>query len=232
RQFLNPRCSDVEAVAEFPGLRAAGLEAEIAALRRRDLVDYRAVIAAKEKGLRLAYEVFRRSARGSRTDEFDAFRRSRGALLMQFACFESMRSQFARPWPQWPAEWRTPSENYLKRLRMAKEEAVAYFEFVQWIAHQQLDHCRERAAARGLPIGLYLDVAIGAHAEGFDAWSEPDAILPTVEIGAPPDLLNTAGQKWGLAGTNPIGLEARSFEPFRRVLRSAMEYAGAIRLDH
>src|SRR5438477_11073932 len=40
RQFLNPRYIDVEAVAEFPGLRAAGLEADIAALRRGDLVDY------------------------------------------------------------------------------------------------------------------------------------------------------------------------------------------------
>src|SRR5262249_37874512 len=63
-------------------------------------------------------------------------------------------------------------------------------------------------------------------------WSEQDSILSTLEIGAPPDLLNTAGQKWGLAGVSPIGLEARAFEPFRRVLRAAMRYAGAIRLDH
>ena len=36
----------------------------------------------------------------------------------------------------------------------------------------------------------------------------------------------------GIAGVNPVGLEARDFEPFRRVLQAAMRYAGAIRLDH
>src|SRR2546429_5777227 len=51
-------------------------------------------------------------------------------------------------------------------------------------------------------------------------------------VGAPPDALNRAGQNWGLAGFNPAGLEDRQFEPFRRMLRASMRYAGAIRLDH
>ncbi len=232
RVFLNPRYIDVEAVPEFPGLRAAAMEAEVVALRAQELIDYRGVVAAKEKALRLAYDVFRRNARGDRQREFDTFRRNRGSPLMQFACFESLRSHFGRPWPQWPAELRAPNDSFLRRLRLANEHEIAYFEFVQWIAHNQLDRCRERTATRGLPIGLYLDVAVGARAEGFDAWSEPGAVLSTVEIGAPPDMLNTAGQKWGIAGVNPIGLKARAFEPFRRVLRASMGYAGAIRLDH
>jgi 4-alpha-glucanotransferase len=44
--------------------------------------------------------------------------------------------------------------------------------------------------------------------------------------------LNTVGQDWGLAGFNAAGLERRSFEPFREMLRASMRYAGAIRLDH
>jgi 4-alpha-glucanotransferase len=44
--------------------------------------------------------------------------------------------------------------------------------------------------------------------------------------------LNTAGQSWGLAGFNDAGLEMRSFEPFRQMLRASMRHAGAIRLDH
>ena len=31
---------------------------------------------------------------------------------------------------------------------------------------------------------------------------------------------------------NPVALEARQFEPFRRMLQASMHYAGAIRLDH
>ena len=103
---------------------------------------------------------------------------------------------------------------------------------MQWIAAEQLEHCCEQARRLGLPIGLYLDIAVGVRPDGFDAWSDQDSILPDVAIGAPPDALNTAGQNWGLAGINPNGLEQRAFEPFRRMLQASMRYAGAIRLDH
>ena len=57
-------------------------------------------------------------------------------------------------------------------------------------------------------------------------------ILPGMAIGAPPDALNRSGQDWGLAAFNPVALEDRQFEPFRRMLQASMHYAGAIRLDH
>ncbi|PWT88367.1 MAG: 4-alpha-glucanotransferase [Proteobacteria bacterium] len=232
RLFLNPRYIDVEAIPEFPGLAAAGLEQEIEALRQQELVDYKGVVAVKLKALRLAYDAFRRHGEALRQREFDTFRRNRSPLLAHFACFESLRSHYEKPWWDWPLEWRKPNENFLRRLRSGNEEEIGFVEFVQWVAHQQLDLCKEHARQRGLAVGLYLDIAVGVRAEGFDAWSEQGAVLSTVEIGAPPDMLNTAGQKWGLAGVNPVGLEARAFEPFRRVLRASMRYAGAIRLDH
>jgi 4-alpha-glucanotransferase len=83
-----------------------------------------------------------------------------------------------------------------------------------------------------MKVGLYLDVAVGAQADGFDAWNEQVAISRHLAVGAPPDPLNTLGQNWGLAGFNAAGLEMKSFEPFREMLRASMRHAGAIRLDH
>ena len=36
-------------------------------------------------------------------------------------------------------------------------------------------------------------MAVGVEAGGADAWSEQGAVLNSLSIGAPPDLLNTAG---------------------------------------
>ena len=83
-----------------------------------------------------------------------------------------------------------------------------------------------------MKVGLYLDVAVGVQADGFDAWKEQSAISRHLSVGAPPDALNTAGQNWGLAGFNAAGLEIQSFEPYREMLRASMRHAGAIRLDH
>ena len=117
-------------------------------------------------------------------------------------------------------------------FRRAEDAEVSFFEFVQWLAHEQLDRCRARACERGLPMGLYLDIAVGVRRDGFDAWCDQDAILSGMAIGAPPDALSRSGQDWGLAAFNPVALEDRQFEPYRRMLQASMQYAGAIRLDH
>ena len=232
RLFLNPLYIDVGAIPEFPGLEAAGLKEEVERLRKQEIVDYGGVANAKVRALELAYEVFRVKGSMKRRRAFGRFRQSRGSTLVCFACFEWLRRKFGHPWWKWPHEWRRAEQQTLDTLRRNEAVSTGFFEFVQWVAHEQLDCCREKARARGLPLGLYLDIAVGVCSDGFDAWCDQDAVLAGMAVGAPPDILNTAGQNWGLAGFNPAGLEDQQFEPFRHMLQASMRYAGAIRLDH
>jgi 4-alpha-glucanotransferase len=196
------------------------------------MIDYAAVAKAKQHALALAYGRFRAQGAPERQAAFARFREIRGPLLAQFACFEVLRRKLAAHWWDWPPSWRAPRPEALDQLRRSEEAQVGFVEFVQWQAHEQLARCRARAQARGLALGLYLDIAVGVRRDGFDAWCEQDAILPGMTIGAPPDLLSRSGQDWGLAAFNPVMLEAKRFEPYRRMLRASMRYAGAIRLDH
>ncbi len=194
------------------------------------MVDYRGVAEAKRHALRMAFEQFG-DAPAERRAAFEQFRQERGAVLTAYGCYEVLRRNFRQPWWDWPEEWRRPTDAALVRL-CASEPDVAYYEFVQWLAHEQLDRCRARAAERGLPIGLYLDVAVGVRSDGFDAWYDQPGYLRRMSIGAPPDILNTVGQNWGLASFDPVALETQGFAPFRRMLEASMRYAGAIRIDH
>jgi 4-alpha-glucanotransferase len=153
--------------------------------------------------------------------------------LRRFACFEVLRSRFGSPWWEWPEEWRAPDDAQCRAFGAGEYATeIAFVEFVQWIADRQLQACQAHARARGMDVGLYLDIAVGVQADGFDAWNEQQAISRHLSVGAPPDQLNTAGQDWGLAGFNAQGLRARAFEPFRQMLRAAMRHAGAVRIDH
>jgi 4-alpha-glucanotransferase len=232
RLFLNPLYIDIEAIPEFPGVQAAGVGEEIERLRRQDKVDYAGVAAAKLRGLRLAYDAFRHSGSEQRRGEFAAFRRERRQWLARFASFEHLRRRFHDVWWEWPPEWRQPNAAQLLGLLREEGEELGFFAFVQWVADAQLAQCCAKGRDLGLPLGLYVDVAVGVEAGGADAWSEQRAVLNRLSIGAPPDLLNTAGQNWGLSGYSPSGLEDAQFEPFRQMLRAAMRYAGAVRLDH
>jgi 4-alpha-glucanotransferase len=232
RLFLNALYIDVEAIPEFPGAGAAGLEDAIARVRERDIIDYTGVAAAKLAGLRIAYDRFRTNGSEPRRTAFAAFRDERGPFLERFAGFEHLRRRLAGVWWDWPEEWRRPGDARLRALRSEADDETGFFAFVQWTADAQLARCCAKTRELGLPIGLYIDVAVGVEAGGADAWSEQDAILNSLSVGAPPDLWNAAGQNWGLSGFSPSGLETQRFEPFRQMVREAMRYAGAIRLDH
>ncbi|NVN87595.1 MAG: 4-alpha-glucanotransferase [Rhodopseudomonas sp.] len=233
RLFLNPLYIDVEKLPEYSTPDVAAGRAERSSLGFGDTIDYTAVADAKWPALRLAFENFRRNPQPRRRAAFDEFRRQRAPLLSRFACFEALRHRLARPWWEWPDDLQHPDDARCAQLREGPDaEDIEFVEFVQWCADDQLRNCHERAAGLGMKVGLYLDVAVGVQSDGFDAWNEQVAISRHLSVGAPPDQLNSAGQNWGLAGFNAAGLEVTSFEPYRQMLRAAMRYAGAIRLDH
>jgi 4-alpha-glucanotransferase len=233
RLFLNALYIDVERISEFePSVFGGGRDA-IARLRASDTVDYVGVAGLKWRALRSAFKKFSADPATGRQRDLMKFRAERAPLLSRFACFEVLRHKFNKPWWEWPEEWRQPDDAKCAGLREGPDGAeIEFMEFVQWTADRQLQSCRDLAARRGMKVGLYLDVAVGAQADGFDAWNEQVAISRHLAVGAPPDPLNTSGQNWGLAGFNAAGLEIKSFEPYRDMLRDSMRYAGAIRLDH
>ncbi|MGB6558416.1 MAG: 4-alpha-glucanotransferase, partial [Pseudolabrys sp.] len=231
RIFLNPLYINVETIAEFPGAATAGIDLD--ALRAGELIDYTGVARAKLDGLRVAYEHFETSASDDRRAEFTRYRQDQGERLLFFSCFEQLRARFApRPWPEWPAPWRHPTIADLQQFRETEHNGCEFHEFVQWVADRQLAACKEIAHRSGMSVGLYLDVALGIHPYGADAWSQQESVLADVSVGAPPDEFNPNGQDWGLAPFNPAALAACDFAPLRQLMRAAMRHAGAVRLDH
>ena len=227
RLFLNPLYIDVEAVEEFDSKSRPDL-----AVLDCELVDYPAVARQKIASLRETYRSFRAKSSGTRRDDFAAYRAERGRELECFAAFEVLRHRHAGPWWDWPEPWQQPSDDALRRLREDEPDEIGFHEFLQWNAERQLAACRDIARRRGLPVGLYIDTAIGVDPAGADAWMGQGIVLRGLSVGAPPDQFNPAGQNWGVTAYDPHGLVATGFEPFRQMLRAAMRYAGAVRLDH
>jgi 4-alpha-glucanotransferase len=232
RLLLNPLYVDLDAVPEFEGPSTAEMSSTIERLRQSELVDYVGISALKQRGLRAAHQAFLTDATSARREDFAKFRESRGMVLVRFAAFEVLRRRFKEPWWEWPPEWRTPDDVAIEQLRAETGDEIGFHEYTQWLADHQLMRCRDRAHELGLPVGLYIDVAVGVRADGFDAWNAPDAVTRALSLGAPPDALNTLGQNWALAGFSGVGLQAQGFAPYRDMLRASMRYAGAIRLDH
>jgi 4-alpha-glucanotransferase len=169
---------------------------------------------------------------------FAAFRAERGAPLEAHAHFEALHAHFlARDagkghWRDWPAELHQPDAPAVAAFARDHAEDVAFHAWLQFLADR--DFGRAAAAARegGMRIGLIADLAVGTDGGGSHAWSRQDETLIGLSVGAPPDLLNTRGQDWGLAAFSPHGLHRAGYAAFIEMLGSALRHAGGVRIDH
>ncbi len=56
--------------------------------------------------------------------------------------------------------------------------------------------------------------------------------MSALSVGAPPDILNRAGQSWGISAFSPDGLKRNGFRAFIEMLRANFAHAGGLRIDH
>jgi (1->4)-alpha-D-glucan 1-alpha-D-glucosylmutase len=216
RHALNVLYIDVEAV---PGFVDFDRE-KLGALRDAELVDYEGVRSAKLAALE---RIFRKTMPRAGTAS---------VAQRDFAVFEALREKFGGGWQGWPEPFRNPKSKEVGTFAGKHAERVAFHAWLQSIARQQLDAAQRRARELGMPIGLYVDLALGADCGGAEVWSDRDAFAVGASCGAPPDEFNPRGQGWGLPPYSPRALRASAYRPFAELLRANMPVGGALRLDH
>lgn len=232
RSFLNPLYIAVDQVAGFDPAQDVDDKA-LAGPRAAALVDYPAVAEAKLAALRRIH------ARSTDRDS-KAFRRfvaEGGTALERHGLFQAIGLTMVREgrdagWMSWPAELQEPDGTAVAAFSRANAKEVAFQLWLQWIADRQLGAAAARLKAAGMRIGLYLDLAVGTAPDGSATWSDRALTVIGAEIGAPPDMFNPNGQKWGLAPVSPAAVVSRELEPVRRAYDAVLRHAGALRIDH
>lgn len=255
RLFVNDLYIDLEQVAECrtaPEVRARladpSFRAQLEAARKSELVDYNAVTSAKRTVLDLCYRAFLRdnfegtepelkptTARGQ---SFVHYVEQEGEPLAQFALFQALEDerQIVRSpsvaWMDWPEAYRTPTSKAIAEFTRRHLKRVRFFQYLQWLAADQLNALVRKTGEAGMTIGLYHDLALGGDRAGADGWRFQEVLAFQADCGAPPDPLGPDGQNWGFSPADPIRLRASGYRYFTEVLRHNLRYGGAIRLDH
>ncbi len=240
RRFLNVLLISIERAARrlggLPALDPA-CRAMLARARAAAQVDYPTIAELKQGALEQLHRTFAASGGPARA-AFDQFRARVGPSLERQAVFEALLDHLVqkdpahRCWRHWPADYRSPDHPAVAAFAARHAQRVEFFQFLQWLADEQLAEAQTEAQAAGMPIGLYLDLAVGVDPDGAEAWADPATVASRVRIGAPPDDFSPKGQDWGLAPLAPLALRAQAYAPFVELLRRNMAHAGALRIDH
>jgi len=249
RCFLNVMYIDVTRVPNFSACQQAQqrvnsdeFQAKLAYAKGTSLIDYPAVADVKYQILELLFTDFsdEKNAQANQAllAEFNEFKTSQGDDLLLLTTFDALYEHFRKQdenaygWKMWPAAYQQPNTDEVKAFQVSHADRVNYFAFLQWLAHRQLTAVADLAKEQGMPIGLYLDLAVGCDGSGVDVWCDKEVYVSGAAVGAPPDAMNTLGQDWGLTPINPVALKQQGYLPLVKALRSNMKYAGALRIDH
>jgi 4-alpha-glucanotransferase len=248
RQFLNVLYISVEDVPDFAEceparqrVAEATFQATLKELRATRNVDYVRVAAAKFEILSLLYASFRKQHLARSTPRGDAFRQFQavqGEPLRLHAIYDALDGHLRLQgpqywgWPSWPEEYRDATSPAVQRFARERVEDIEYFEYLQWLAAEQLSLAQSTARQAGMAIGLYGDVAVGANPAGSETWSNRHLYLQGASVGAPPDALALKGQDWGIPPQDPNELRTQQYQPFVGLVRNMMRYVAALRFDH
>jgi 4-alpha-glucanotransferase len=245
RLLLNVLNIDVTAVPELldcPEMRdliaSEAFGQGLQACRSKHLVDYAEVTALKLSVLERLFAVCRGAAARARWRAFEAFRRERGEVLERNCLFLALREHFAKEdpsradWQAWPEEYRGPGSPAVARFAEENRDRLDFLVWLQWVADQQLAAAAATAAERGMVVGLYRDLAIGADRAGAETWANAAAVVSGAQVGAPPDIYNSAGQNWGLPPFHPRALREEGYRSFIELIRANMRHARGLRIDH
>lgn len=218
RLFWNEIYLELDKLAELPTcaqarqrLESSSFRSECARLLSEPHVDYARVMKLKKSVLApLAEHYFENS---QRWNELQAERPE----LMEYARFRAARECGVAP------------DTVVSPESAKAQESARYHAYAQLSFEQQLRTLQQ--SFRAGP-GLYLDVPVGVHRDGYDAWKHPTAFMPDTAAGAPPDALFTGGQNWGFAPAHPQRTRESGYEYLYSYLHALATYAGVLRIDH
>ena len=235
RLFVNPIYIRPELIAEYhdldqydasliESLRTTTLDDDPQALLDRDRT-----WQAKSQALELIHRV---DMSASRRMAFTAFRVARGRRLEDFATWCLLSELHGSDWHDWPAELHDPHGVAVARVRREHADRIDFHMWLQWIADQQLSTAQSSGTDAGMPVGLICDLAVGVNGSGADAWMLNGLFAREMNVGAPPDPFNQAGQDWGQPPMRPDVLEQMAYAPLREMVSNALRHAGGVRIDH
>lgn len=223
RSWLNLQYVDVENVPGGEEADLSDLRKQALALNSERIINRDAVWAIKLEALRRIWA----NLLDSEWRKTREFIRENGEDLDLFASYSAMSMEFNTPnWREWDKKYQRPDTPAVKKMQHKLADEIQFWKWCQYVADVQFkEACNQ-------DIDIVADLAVGFDSCGADAWAYQDQLVFDYEVGCPPDAHNTEGQRWGLPPFNPDSMVNTEFDAFRKMVKSGLRHAQALRIDH
>ncbi len=209
-------------------------------------VDYGPMIEFKVKLLRTAYKRFcdmetrspmEKNPEPSMSERFAEFTKANAKWLDDYALFCALKDHFeGRCWLDWDPDIRDRKSAAIKACTQELKDEIRYYQFTQFLFHEQWMAIRLYAAERDvLIIG---DIPIFMALDNCDVWADKSMFKldskghPIEVAGVPPDYFSATGQLWGNPHYDWDAHEKTGYEWWLRRMERQLELVDYVRIDH
>jgi 4-alpha-glucanotransferase len=146
--------------------------------------------------------------------------------LASYARFRGAQVRLGRNWRDWLAPARAGALE-AEHVDPAEER---FHLTAQTLAREQLAELRGGLDGHDMRVGL--DLAVGVHPDGYDAWSRQSLFAGDMSVGAPPDQGFPSGQDWGFPPLLPAASQREGHRYVAASIAHQAGLAGVLRVDH
>lgn len=200
-------------------------------------VDYQLAEAQQLKQLRQAYQQFHKDANDLQRQQFRHFCNKQQHWLVDYALFEFYHGLFGgRPWPQWPAAYKSRNVDALAETVEKHQNDIAEFQWRQYQFYQQWEELHQYA--KNNHVELLGDLPFYVAHDSADVWANQtlfqldDTGMPTASAGAPPDDFAKHGQNWRLPLYNWQAMAKDHYQWWMDRIAHQLELFDLVRIDH
>ena len=189
-------------------------------------VDY----GIKEAKMEVLWRVFQKNP-AAKSKKFAAFVQKNAYWLEDYALFKTLKEEHGeKGWQDWAPALRNRNTHDLLEFKKARSGRVRFHQWLQWQAFEQFADVKTRLVRDNVLVMGDLPFLVSR--DSADVWSHQDHFKLDFSAGAPPDLLFSKGQRWGMPPFNWKVMERDNHRYLVEKLAYAQNFYDLFRLDH
>ena len=184
----------------------------------------------KAAKLALLWKIFK-SADATRIPAFQSFIKENTFWLNDYALFKVIKEKNnERAWEEWEETLKSRNKEALLSFRKNYSDILTFQQWLQWQLFEQFSKVKKYAERK--KVFLVGDLPFLVSRDSADVWAHQEYFKLDLSSGAPPDMLYSRGQRWGMPPYDWEHLAQGDYDYVKAKLKVAQNFYDIFRIDH